>query len=60
MLSIIVSLVQIEEYYDIDSVNSVKSVNINTDQYKKFNINDIKLKKNKNRKIINFIKFGAI
>jgi hypothetical protein len=53
--------VQIDEYYDMDSINNITSVqNIKTDEYKKFNINDIKFKKNKNRKIINFIKFNAV
>lgn len=59
--------VQIEEYYDNDSINDNVNNNINNNtmthnshnEYKKININDIKIIENKNRKIINFIKFGS-
>jgi len=50
-------MVQIDEYYDTTSTGDGN--NIKNDEYKKVNINDIKIEKNKNRKLINFIKFGA-
>ena len=52
--------VQIEEYYDKEIIDTnSKTQFIKNDKYKKINLDNIKINEDKNRKIINFIKFGA-